>query len=173
MALIRTKHKPRNGPLFIRRGGKVYGLSERKIKIPTLDAINMLGDKSMHIEFTAEDKNTISRLSPRRVEVLARGLNRPPDLKGIMRDLFPRSRSKKVVDAVKSVTPKIPVVEKPKKPVIEKIEEKESEVEPPLCCTQCGKELTGKQKKFCSRQCSSNNKKMIKAKHVEAMLDDK
>ena len=165
MALVRTKRKPHNGPLFIRRAGKIYELSQNKIKVPTLVAINMLGDRGLHVEFTADDKNTISRLSPRKVEVLARGLNRPPDLKGIMHDLFPRSRSKKVVDAVKSVTPK--------KPVVEKIEEKESEVEPPLCCTQCGKELTGKQKKFCSRQCSTNNKKKIKAEHVEAMLDDK
>ena len=161
LALVRTKRKPVNGPLLVRRAGKVYELSQSKIKVPTLVAINMLGDSGLHVEFTADDKNRISKLSQRQLKTLAKGLNRPPDLKGIMHDLFPRSRQKKAIDVVKKAAPKKRAAVK--KPTVKKVEEEKPELKPLLVCIECNEELTGKQQKFCSRKCSVNNKKKIKA----------
>jgi len=39
---------------------------------------------------------------------------------------------------------------------------KKAEIKPPLLCANCTKELTGKQKKFCSRACSVEHRRGIK-----------
>ena len=150
---------------------KNYNFNRNGTKVSTRDAIILYGDKNVIVEFTADDKATIQRLmetSPRKVKHLSKYLKlRGPDKKGVMDSLYPRSRTEKIIGRAKVPEPKKEVVkEEPKK------EEKKPELKPPLECAECGKELTGKQKKFCSRECSINNRKGIKAKAVEAKLDD-
>lgn len=145
---------------------KNYRFDGNGTKVATRDAILLYGDKNVKVEFTADDKSTIQRLmetSPKKVKHLSKHLRlRGPDAKGVMDSLYPRSRTEKIIGRAKAPEPK---KEEPKK-------EEKPELKPPLTCAECKKELTGKQKKFCSRQCSLNNRKGIKTKAMEAKLDE-
>jgi len=149
---------------------KNYKFDGNGTRVPTRDAIILYGDKNVKVEFTADDKSTIQRLmetSPKKVKHLSKQLRlRGPDAKGVMDSLYPRTRAEKIIGRAKAPEPKKEEIKaEPKK-------EEKPELKPPLTCAECEKELTGKQKKFCSRQCSLDNRKGIKTKAMEAKLDE-
>ena len=148
---------------------KNYRFDRNGTKVSTRDGIVLYGDKNVKVEFTADDKHTIQQMmdtSPNKVRHLSKYLNlRGPDKKGVMDSLYPRSHKEKIMG--RKAAPKIEI-EKPEP----KKEKKKPELKPPLECAECGKALTGKQKKFCSRDCSLNSRKGIKVKAMEAKLDE-
>ena len=119
MAVVRSK----NGSKIQWQG---YTFDRNGTRVPTRKGIVLYGDSNVHVEFTADDKREIQRLmetSPHKVKHLSKALRlRGPDGKGVMDNLYPKSRTEKIIGRKKVPEPEIAEVkEEPKE---EKKEEK-------------------------------------------------
>ena len=123
MAVVRSK----NGSKIQWQG---YTFDRNGTRVPTRKGIVLYGDKNVHVEFTADDKREIQRLmeqNPHKVRHLSKMLKlRGPDGKGVMDNLYPKSRTEKLMGRKKAPEPEIAEVkEEPKEePKEEKKEEK-------------------------------------------------
>ena len=107
-----------------------YTFDRNGTRVPTRKGIVLYGDNNVHVEFTADDKREIQRLmetSPHKVKHLSKALRlNGPDGKGVMDNLYPKSRAEKLMGRKKVPEPEIAEVkEEPKK------EKKEGEPLPP------------------------------------------
>ena len=113
MAVVRSK----NGSKIQWQG---YTFDRNGTRVPTRKGIVLYGDSNVHVEFTADDKREIQRLmetSPHKVKHLSKQLKlRGPDGKGVMDNLYPKSRAEKLMGRKKGPEPEIAEVkEEPKK----------------------------------------------------------
>ncbi len=127
MAVVRSKN-----------GGKIqwqgYTFDRNGTRVPTRKGILLYGDRNVHVEFTADDKREIQRLmeqNPHKVRHLSKMLKlRGPDGKGVMDNLYPKSRTEKLMGRKKAPAPEIAEVkEEPKEEPKE--EKKEGKPLPP------------------------------------------
>ena len=112
MAVVRSK----NGSKIQWQG---YTFDRNGTRVPTRKGIVLYGDRNVHVEFTADDKREIQRLmerNPHKVKHLSKMLNlRGPDGKGVMDNLYPKSRTEKLMGRKKVPEPEIAEVkEEPK-----------------------------------------------------------
>ena len=94
MAVVRSK----NGSKIQWQG---YTFDRNGTRVPTRKGIVLYGDRNVHVEFTADDKREIQRLmeqNPHKVRHLSKMLKlRGPDGKGVMDNLYPKSRAEKLI----------------------------------------------------------------------------
>lgn len=100
MTNIKLKNHRADGPLVLRRAGKIYELtSHDSCSMPANVAVWMLGDEGLEIEFNKEDKKSILEFNSEELRLLNREFSLDGTAKDAANHLFPtKLKPKKKVE---------------------------------------------------------------------------